>query len=461
MELLDSRVELVDSRADVLPAGHDLLDSEPPPLSGTDTFTDYVDAHGTELVRLASAVLPDPSRAVRLVVAALAAAHRDWAELTDGGRDPHVAVVRELCRRLPSEDELDWTTRPHPRSGPLRDALWRMMPRDRLAGALALVLRLDEHEVAVAMRTRWLDAVAPIARARARGPELLEAAGVDLGFEEVLDRLADEVAPVPDLATRALRAARVHSAVAVGGAVLAVAALVGGAVGASAAGFGSSPAPAAAPSSTAVPLWLQYARSLQERCPEPAAVGRDRRYGGTPLRPALMLAPEDLGQGWLHERPPTRLELPVALVPGHYPIAPANQSAAESEELRLGPPSTGISVSQVVLRYGPGSTTDAVETAVALLECRDPAHEVLPVARVTGSRWQGVGYHHLPRPGAEATDGSGAPSETYELLVRVGDRLSLTQLVGPPGRALDSDLLTRVMGIVATRLSGRVPRPLR
>ncbi|MCW2738963.1 MAG: hypothetical protein JWN97_3607, partial [Nocardioides sp.] len=141
--MLDSRVELLDVRSDVVPPGHELLDAATDEAEETDTFAAYVEAHGAELVRLAAAVLPDPAPSGRVVVAALARVHRNWRELTDAGRDPHLEVVREVCRRLPREDEEDWTLRAHPGGSPARDALWRMMPRDRLAGALQHLLGLD------------------------------------------------------------------------------------------------------------------------------------------------------------------------------------------------------------------------------------------------------------------------------------------------------------------------------
>ena len=325
MELLDSRVELLDVRADVVSDGHALLDAATGEVVGTDTFAEYVERHGAQLVRLAAAVLPDPAPAGRIVVSALATAFRDWGELTEAGRDPHVAVVRQVCRRLPRQDEEDWTTRPRPGGSPTRDALWRMMPRDRLAGALDHMLGLDEREIAVAMRTRWLDAVAPLARSRVRGPELLAAAGVGVPYPEALDLIADEVPPVPRLAERARHKAKVRRVLAVGGTVLAAAALAGSAVAASAAGSGSSSAPApvaatpVAQSLDQLPLWQQYVLGLRGACPEPADVGPGSRYGEPPLPASVMLSPLDLGPGWVSVRRPRASSCPYVWCPATSP----------------------------------------------------------------------------------------------------------------------------------------------
>ena len=146
-------------------------------------------------------------------------------------------------------------------------------------------------------------------------------------------------------------------------------------------------------------------------------------------------------------------------MPGHFPIAPANQSAAVSEILQFQGPSSGVRVCRSSCATAPGRRPTRSRRPSCSTYCPDRTHVVIEVVRYTDPGSQGAAFHHLPLPGVKAADGS-APTDTYELLVRVADQLSLTQLTGPSGDTLDRDQLLRSMRAVADRLAGRVPAPL-
>lgn len=461
VELLDTAVDLGALRdaagrpADLLDAGAWLAD-EP------EGFEDYVARRSPDLVRLAAVLAPDPRSAHRAVVAALATAYREWK---DGGlTDAHLDVLGALCARLPHSDDKVLVPGP-PRSDEgadgVRRSLWRMMPRDRMAGALHHVLGLDERAIGLVMRTPWLHAAAALARAEARGPELLDEAGIDLTLADAYARLSRGAVPT-GLAVDSRRSSRRRSTLTVTAGVAVVAALVGLGAAAASAGLGHAPpdaSPVAGPG-LAVPSRPEFSGFTGGTCREPANPGDLVTYSDTPVAPRFLLRPADLGAFWAKVAGRTERELPVRVVPGHYPVAPGDQAAATTATLVHVDPVRGgaTSLTQTVLRYSPGTSRGAYARARQLLGCAGPryASESVMSFHNPSSSEDGHVFRHFLLPGTTLTGtGRQVPLESWEVLIRVGDRISVAQVTG--GFPLSHDQQVSLMYAMRDRLAGESP----
>jgi len=473
-------VPLDDGPVDWLVLGEDELFAERQP------FAAFVAEHGDALLRFAAAAAPTAGHAPGMVARALATAYRRWRDIGESEERPLVEVAGLIARRIARLQEHEEEAAAYvrawragrsgldalrhrdvdedPMAARVRSALDRMRPQDRLAGALHEILGLDEHEVGAALRIPWLHAVARIARAEVRGPELLEQAGMVASLSDGFDLLATTAAPVPThLAAHARRRGR-------------TAAVIAGGVVALSLGLGalllpdlSTPARTPAPATTGL---LGAAGGLSAghapagtgsaRLPCPAFPPETERpvYMGPPVPASALLQPSDFappGTSWSRFRDPFLPRLPTALVEGADPVLPVSQVSGIADSLvSLGDSSS--TVDQLVVRYDRGSGALASVRIARQLQCHDAQHAATLLDRQDVGNRTIRAYAMVQLAAAPGRTGGTRPTrqiDGWHILVRSGDLVSVLTVRGEMAQHASREASVVIAGAVLDRLEGR------
>ncbi|RZS90824.1 hypothetical protein EV189_0053 [Motilibacter rhizosphaerae] len=417
----------------------------------------YVAEHGTQLLRLAASVVPSRRAARAEVVAALATAHRRWAEVGEVPEGTHAEVARLLCRRLAAVLAARAALPVHAvAADPARAVLDHLVAEDRLAGSADVLLGLDEQGLARALGVPWLHGVARASRGRSRARELLTAAGCDATLEGALERLVGDLEADDTLASAAVRRGRVAV-----GAVSGVLAL--GVLGLAAAVVASrTGAPVAAPPERRAPApqGAVAAAARPADCPVFLSDGAPARFPGPPVPAQALLAPADLGPSWHPAAVAVALRsggvqvvdpLPLAAVDGQPPVLPASQEAGAIASL-VSRADGGAHLDESLLRYRPGSAPAAVRQLTALLACPTQPRTLRVLALPSGRGVTAVALHEIPVLRGPVLSQL-PPQERWSLVVGVGDLVAVVRAQGALAGELDAASAARLARTAAHRMA--------